>query len=117
MSPVARHAGLVALRLLLALVLSVALPWAHMRFGAEYPGDGQEARADQLAVDQDRAGPADPDRAGFLGAGEAQVVAQDVDQPADRGDVELVGLAVDLEVDLHAILRLQFAVPGRPIRP
>jgi hypothetical protein len=31
-------------------------------------------------------------------------VAQDVDQAPGRGDVERVGLAVDLEVDLHAIL-------------
>jgi len=38
-----KHVGLVAIRLLLAFLISKTLTFAHVHWGETYPGDGQEA--------------------------------------------------------------------------
>ena len=51
----------------------------------------QEAGAHELAVDEDAAGAADADAAAFLRPGQAELVAQQVDQAQVRGDGQLAG--------------------------
>ncbi len=64
--------------------------------------DGQDgATVDHLAVHDDGAGAAGCPVADFLCAGQLQVIAQRVDQGDARLDVQVVGLAVDLERDWH----------------
>ena len=55
-----------------------------------------------LAVEDDRAGPALPFPAAFLRAREPDVLAQDVEQPAHPGDLDLGRRAVDQEPEAHA---------------
>ena len=38
-----KHLPLILVRLAIALCVALALPIAHMRWGQEYPGDGQQA--------------------------------------------------------------------------
>src|SRR4029450_9556924 len=61
------------------------------------PGVGaeDEAGANELAVEHDAAGAAVAGAAPFLGAGEAQPVAQDVEQRLTRLADEVYGVAVD----------------------
>ena len=66
------------------------LPWCGDAFdggdgGAFGLQDGDEAGVDQLAVHQDGAGAALAFAAAFLGAGEVEVLAQDVEQALHRG--------------------------------
>src|SRR3990170_3837097 len=85
------------------------------RAAISMPGDGQafhrphrvpvhladrdEAAVDDGTVDQDRAGSALPLAATFLGPGEPEVLAQDVQQAAHAGHLELDGAAVDDEAE------------------
>ena len=55
----------------------------------------QDARAHRLAVEQHGAGAAHPVLAADVGAGEAEVVAQEVREQQARLDLALVGAAVD----------------------
>ena len=77
-------------------------------------GDGErEAGVGAAAVEQDRAGAALAVVAALLRAGEAEVLAQEVEQRGARVDVEAVLLAVDAERDLgHAA-----TLPGRAAPP
>src|SRR6185503_2322221 len=59
--------------------------------------DRHEAGIDDLAVEDHRAGPALPFPAALLRASEAEILAQDVEQPAHPGHVDLRGGAVDEE--------------------
>ena len=59
-----------------------------------------QARAHRLAVDQHRAGAADAVLAADLGAGQPELVAQEVGQQRPRLDLDVVGAAVDLELIL-----------------
>jgi hypothetical protein len=66
---------------------------------------GDEAGVDQLAVEQDGAGSALAFAAAFLGAGEVEVFAKDVEEAAHRGSGEGVWRVVDGEVDeAHAVV-------------
>ena len=60
----------------------------------ELRGQGQ-AREHGLAVHEDRAGPALAELAPVLGAGEPEVLTEDLEQGLVDGDEDLVGLAVD----------------------
>src|SRR5436305_703355 len=59
------------------------------------------ARVDCLAVENDRAGPAGAAVADPLGAGELELLAQDVEQRGTRLDIEVVPLVVDPQPDGH----------------
>src|SRR5581483_5619487 len=59
----------------------------------------QETGAYELAVDEDAAGAADANATAFLRAGQAELVAQHVDQAQVRGDGQLAGSSVHLEAD------------------
>ena len=74
---------------------------------------GDQAGADRLAVEVDGAGAALALLAGVLGAGQAQPLAQHVEQALARPDVvdRLLG-AVDGEGHAHASGRLPVVVPG-----
>ena len=61
----------------------------------------QLARLHRLAVDMDRAGAAARDAASVFGAGEADIVAQDPKQRGLRLDIHRLGLAVDVQGELH----------------
>ena len=64
------------------------------------PHDGQgQAGIDPPAVDQDRAGPALAVVAALLGPGQAEVLAEGVEQGRPGGDVQLPADAVDREGD------------------
>src|SRR3990172_1426291 len=66
--------------------------------------DGQrDAGGDDAAVHEDGAGAADADAAGLFGAGEAEVVAEEVDEGAAGGDAGLVGPVVDREADVMEV--------------
>src|SRR5205085_12019405 len=63
--------------------------------------DGErEAGVGAAAVDQDRAGAALPVVAGLLRAGQAESLAQEVEQGGPRVDLQRVLLAVDAQRDL-----------------
>ena len=62
-------------------------------------GSQGQARAHQAPVDDDAAGAADADAAAFLGSGQAQVVAQNLQQQAVGLDLDLMFLAVDPQGD------------------
>jgi hypothetical protein len=61
---------------------------------------GREAGAHHLAVHQHRAGAADADAAAFLGAGEAEIVADEVDHHAIGRNFLLDFFAVDARANL-----------------
>src|SRR5581483_1179278 len=85
-------------------ILCEALDGADL--GAIGQGREHEARADHLSVNQHRAGATDPDAATQLGAREAELVANSVDQEPVVRHVHLSGLAVhsDAYVRRHRIL-------------
>ncbi len=64
--------------------------------------DRHEAAVDHLAVEDDRAGAALALAAAFLGAGEAEVLAQHVEEAAHAGHGDLARLAVDGEAEGRA---------------
>src|SRR5207249_813100 len=69
-------------------------------------GDRQHARADRLAVEMHRAGPAHGDAAAVLGAGEAGLLADRPQKGCAGVDLELDGFAVDGQA------RHSFSLPG-----
>ncbi len=64
-----------------------------------------QAGAHRLAVDEHRAGAADAVLAADVGAGEAELVAQEVGEQQPRLDLALVGPAVDRHLDRVAAHR------------
>ena len=73
-------------------------------FGAGDRGGEGDAGGVQFAVDQDGAGAADAYAAAFLGAGEAEVVAEEVEEQPRGGDFGLVFRAVDFQLDHSNII-------------
>ena len=63
----------------------------------------RQARQDALAVDQHRAGAAGALVAALLGAGEMQVLAQQVEQRCPDIDRKVAGLSVDDEMHMQAL--------------
>ena len=63
--------------------------------------DEHQAGVDRHPVEQHGAGPAGALAAAELGPGQPEVVAQHAREPPRRIDVELVALAVDVEIDPH----------------
>ena len=61
-------------------------------FGLE---DGDEAGVDEFTVHEDGAGAALAFAAAFLGSGEVEVFAEDVEEPLERRGFDGLGLAVD----------------------
>ena len=74
-----------------------------------------QARVDAQAVDEDGARAALADQAALLGAGQAEVVAQDLEQGVVGRDVERARAAVDGERDRDAASVIA-VIPGRPSR-
>ena len=64
----------------------------------------KQASAHRLTIHQDGAGTTDTVLTAHMGAGEAEVVAQEVGQQQPRFDGSLVGLSVDLQRDLTRAL-------------
>ena len=67
-------------------------------FGALDGGGQSDAGGVQLSVNQHGAGTADAHAATLLGAGQPQVIAQEVQQEASRWDVGLAFHAVDIQL-------------------
>src|SRR5579859_338858 len=73
----------------------------------------RDAGGDEAAVEQHGAGATDADAARLLGAGEAEVVAQQIDQRAPRRHARLARLAVDREPDAVWADRFHYCAPPR----
>ena len=82
----------------------VAQSFDRRHLGAFDLGGRHQAGADRFAVDQDGAGAALPLAAPFLGAGEAAVLAQHVEQPRHRRDVDVDLAAVQGEAHAASLI-------------
>ena len=70
-------------------------------FGAAAGAGKRNARADRLAVDEKRAGPANPVLASEVRSGEVQFLAQEIGEVQTRLDHGRDGAAVDAERERH----------------
>src|SRR5262245_21121632 len=73
-----------------------------------------EAGELRLAVEQYGAGAALAELAAVLGAGEGEVLAQDLEQRLVRGEGRLHRLAVDAQIQLHVALHRRFQIVRTP---